>query len=192
MIDLEDELRTMLQLRADEVTPVSSVDLGGLRSRHVSKKVVAPAVGVLVAVVAVIVVAANSPGGQVPSRSDVASTEGLAQTVEGLSATEVARKFDLELDGSAVITGCNRGVGTGEGVYCLDDLPPMDDWTREHIAVQLMGYEDNVAMHDYVATAVERLRLKAEDPGSPELRALDRELLDRLSDLTKVGAPDQD
>lgn len=180
----EQDLRTMLRVHAEDVRPITAVDTTGVGSRHIAWGIAAPAVGVLVACIVVLLVILASPGSPSPSGSGVAKIG--PESVEGLSAAEVADLLNLNGDHRPVVTGCNRGVGGDEVLYCLDDVPPMDDWTRAHIAAQLMGFVDNAAMHDYVDAVVERDRAKAEDATSAEVRRLDRAVLDRISALTEA------
>ena len=121
--------------------------------------------------------------------TSTAGASDIDYNTEGLTYSEVARQLDLERNTDDLVVGCALFVGSpGDGGYCLDQLPvTVDDWTREHIAIQLMGYEDNAAMHAYIDAQLEVTRiLDAKGYGYPELLEANQRLKETFAALTKL------
>ena len=142
-------------------------------TKHIATRLLSAAVVVLTGLAVTLLPAATS------SSADPGS-------VEGLTSAEFAELYDLEpLYPPFATTGCDRLVGTPEVGYCIDSIQT-DDWTREHIAAQLMGYLDNGALHDYATAQVQLKQAAAEDPEDPELIELGRRVLDLQATMTHV------
>lgn len=107
-------------------------------------------------------------------------------SVEGLTGPEVVQKLDLKPISLPASSDCNLMAGPGGNTaYCLDDLQ-VDDVTLQHIAAQVMGFEDNEVLDAYAAkrAEVDQLQERVSDSADPELLAVQNEVVELLSQMT--------